>query len=102
MKKIIIALLLLVVFCMASWAQYAGNLDVQRVRVLEGAIWVEFDRVPWGGRYTYYGFHCIIKQENTDSVLYKGMIVRSSGKELALELEEKGYDWLKEHAELNK
>ena len=29
-------------------------------------------------------------------VLYKGRIVRSSGKELAIELEEKGYDWLKE------
>ncbi|HLO58588.1 MAG TPA: Fe-S cluster assembly ATPase SufC [Bacteroidales bacterium] len=28
-------------------------------------------------------------------VLYKGKIVKSSGKELALELEEKGYDWLK-------
>jgi len=33
-------------------------------------------------------------------VLYKGKIVRSSGKELAMELEEKGYDWLKEHVEL--
>jgi len=32
-------------------------------------------------------------------VLYKGKIVRSSGKELALELEEKGYDWLKEEEE---
>lgn len=29
-------------------------------------------------------------------VLYKGRIVKSSGRELALELEEKGYDWLKE------
>ena len=29
-------------------------------------------------------------------VLYNGDIVKSSGKELALELEEKGYDWLKE------
>ncbi|MBI2425448.1 MAG: Fe-S cluster assembly ATPase SufC [Candidatus Hydrogenedentes bacterium] len=29
-------------------------------------------------------------------VLYKGRIVRSGGKELALELEEKGYDWLRE------
>ncbi|MDR0385203.1 MAG: Fe-S cluster assembly ATPase SufC [Prevotellaceae bacterium] len=28
-------------------------------------------------------------------VLYKGKIVKSAGKELALELEEKGYDWLK-------
>ena len=29
-------------------------------------------------------------------VLYNGAIVKSGGKELALELEEKGYDWLKE------
>ncbi|MCP9495822.1 MAG: Fe-S cluster assembly ATPase SufC [Pyrinomonadaceae bacterium MAG19_C2-C3] len=29
-------------------------------------------------------------------VLYKGRIVRSGGKELAYELEEKGYDWVKE------
>ena len=31
-------------------------------------------------------------------VLYKGRIVKSSGKELALELEEKGYDWIKDEA----
>ncbi len=31
-------------------------------------------------------------------VLYKGRIVKSGGKELALELEEKGYAWLKETA----
>jgi len=29
-------------------------------------------------------------------VLYDGRIVKSSGKELALELEEKGYDWIRE------
>jgi Fe-S cluster assembly ATP-binding protein len=29
-------------------------------------------------------------------VLYKGQIVKSGGKELAFELEEKGYDWVKE------
>lgn len=29
-------------------------------------------------------------------VLYKGRIVKSGGKDLALELEEKGYDWIKE------
>lgn len=29
-------------------------------------------------------------------VLYKGRIVRNSGPELALELEERGYDWIKE------
>ena len=28
-------------------------------------------------------------------VLYKGKIVKSAGKELALELEEKSYDWIK-------
>ena len=33
-------------------------------------------------------------------VLYQGQIIKSGGKELALELEEKGYEWLiKEHAE---
>ncbi len=32
-------------------------------------------------------------------VLYKGRIIRSGGKELALELEERGYDWLKEEFE---
>lgn len=32
-------------------------------------------------------------------VLYKGRIVKSGGKELALELEAKGYDWIKEGAE---
>jgi len=31
-------------------------------------------------------------------VLSKGRIVRSGGKELALELEEKGYDWLEPEA----
>jgi Fe-S cluster assembly ATP-binding protein len=29
-------------------------------------------------------------------VLYNGKIVRSGGKDLALELEEKGYEWLKQ------
>ena len=29
-------------------------------------------------------------------ILYKGRIVMSAGPELALELEEKGYDWIKE------
>ena len=29
-------------------------------------------------------------------ILYNGRIVKSGGKELALELEDKGYDWIKE------
>ncbi|GAD05511.1 iron-sulfur cluster assembly ATPase protein SufC [Porphyromonas crevioricanis JCM 15906] len=32
-------------------------------------------------------------------VLYKGRIIRSGGPELALELEERGYDWLKNEAD---
>ena len=32
-------------------------------------------------------------------VLFNGRIVKSGGKELALQLEEKGYDWLKEEAQ---
>lgn len=31
-------------------------------------------------------------------VMVQGKIVRSGGKELALELEEKGYDWIRDHA----
>lgn len=34
-------------------------------------------------------------------VLYKGRIVRSGGPELALELEERGYDWIKNEVEGN-
>ncbi len=34
-------------------------------------------------------------------VLYNGRIVKSGAKELALELEERGYDWLKEEAHEN-
>ena len=33
-------------------------------------------------------------------VLYNGQIVRSAGKELALELEKKGYEWIKEENEV--
>lgn len=33
-------------------------------------------------------------------VLYDGRIVKTGGKELALELEEKGYDWIKEEVDL--
>jgi Fe-S cluster assembly ATP-binding protein len=32
-------------------------------------------------------------------VLFEGRIVKSGGKELALELEEKGYDWIKKEQE---
>jgi Fe-S cluster assembly ATP-binding protein len=34
-------------------------------------------------------------------VLYDGKIVRSAGPELALELEERGYDWIRKEAEVN-
>jgi Fe-S cluster assembly ATP-binding protein len=34
-------------------------------------------------------------------VLYNGRIVKSGPKELALELEEKGYDWIKAEQEAN-
>jgi len=34
-------------------------------------------------------------------VLYDGRIVKTAGKELAFELEEKGYDWIKKEAETN-
>jgi Fe-S cluster assembly ATP-binding protein len=33
-------------------------------------------------------------------VMYNGRLVKAGGKELALELEEKGYDWIKEDADM--
>ena len=39
---------------------------------------------------------CLIIVPDFVHVLYDGKIIRSGGKELAIELEEKGYDWLKE------
>ena len=35
-------------------------------------------------------------------VLYQGRIVKSGSKELALELEQKGYDWIKEEVDTAK
>jgi Fe-S cluster assembly ATP-binding protein len=32
-------------------------------------------------------------------VLYQGRIVKSGSKDLALQLEDKGYDWIKEEVE---
>ena len=32
-------------------------------------------------------------------VLYKGKIIKTGDKELALELEDKGYDWVKDHVD---
>ena len=32
-------------------------------------------------------------------ILYKGRIVRTGGPDLALELEERGYDWIKEQVD---
>ena len=34
-------------------------------------------------------------------VLYKGRIVRSGGRDLALELESRGYDWIREEADVS-
>jgi len=32
-------------------------------------------------------------------ILYKGKIVKTAGRELALELEKRGYDWIKQETE---
>ena len=37
--------------------------------------------------------------EIVEEHLYKGRIVKTAGKELALVLEEKGYDWIKQEIE---
>ena len=61
-----------------------------------GAMKLPTGNLPWT-----IALVCISFFLNCDfvHVLYKGRIVKSGGKELALELEEKGYDWITKEAD---
>ena len=48
---------------------------------------------------THYQRFLITSFLTTSTCLFEGRIVKSGGKELALELEEKGYDWIEEQVQ---
>jgi Fe-S cluster assembly ATP-binding protein len=75
-----------------------SGLDIDALRVVAGG--VNFLRRPTNAIVLVTHYQRLLNFIVPDfvHVLYRGRIVRSGGKELALELEEKGYDWIKEAA----
>jgi Fe-S cluster assembly ATP-binding protein len=73
-----------------------SGLDIDALRIVSGA--VNKLRSPGNAFIIITHYQRLLEHIVPDfvHVLYDGRIVRSGGKELALELEEKGYDWLKE------
>ena len=73
-----------------------SGLDIDALRIVSEG--VNKLRTPENAVVLVTHYQCLLNYIVPDHVhvLYKGRIVRSGGKELALELEEKGYDWIKE------
>ncbi len=73
-----------------------SGLDIDALRIVAGG--VNKLRTPENAIILVTHYQRLLNYIVPDHVhvLYKGRIVRSGGKELALELEEKGYDWIKE------
>ena len=73
-----------------------SGLDIDALRIVAGG--VNFLRRPDNAIILVTHYQRLLNFIVPDfvHVLYRGRIVRSGGKELALELEEKGYDWIKE------
>ena len=76
-----------------------SGLDIDALRIV--AKGVNELRSPENSTIVITHYHRLLDYIRPDfvHVLYKGRIVRSGGPELALELEERGYDWIKEEVE---
>ena len=73
-----------------------SGLDIDALRIVAGGVnKLKTDRNATIGITHYQRLLDYIKPDFVH-VLYKGRIVRTGGPELALELEEKGYDWIKQ------
>ena len=73
-----------------------SGLDIDALRIVANG--VNELRSPENSTIVITHYHRLLDYIRPDfvHVLYKGRIVRSGGPELALELEERGYDWIKE------
>ena len=76
-----------------------SGLDIDALRIV--AKGVNELRIPENSTIVITHYQRLLDYIRPDfvHVLYKGRIVRSGGPELALELEERGYDWIKEEVE---
>ncbi|MDD6210037.1 MAG: Fe-S cluster assembly ATPase SufC [Bacteroidales bacterium] len=72
-----------------------SGLDIDALRVVAGGVNLLKSKENATIVITHYQRLLDYIQPDFVHVLYKGRIVKSAGKELALELEEKGYDWIK-------
>ena len=78
---------------------FSGGLDIDALRVVAGGVnKLKTDRNATIVITHYQRLLDYIKPDCVH-VLYKGRIVRTGGPELALELEERGYDWIKEEVD---
>jgi Fe-S cluster assembly ATP-binding protein len=75
-----------------------SGLDIDALRIVAGG--VQKLRSPQRSMIVVTHYQRLLNYITPDfvHVLFNGRIVRSGGKELALELEEKGYDWIREAA----
>lgn len=73
-----------------------SGLDIDALRIVAGG--VNRLRSPENAAIVITHYQRLLEYIKPDfvHVLYKGRIVKSGGAELALTLEEKGYDWIKE------
>lgn len=79
-----------------------SGLDIDALRVVAGGVnKLKTDR---NATIVITHYQRLLDYIRTDfvHVLYKGRIVRTGGPELALELEERGYDWIKEEEDKRK
>ena len=73
-----------------------SGLDIDALRVVAGGVNALKTRENATIVITHYQRLLDYIKPDHVHVLYKGRIVMSGGPELALELEDKGYDWIKE------
>ena len=76
-----------------------SGLDIDALRIVAGG--VNKLKTPHNATIVITHYQRLLDYIKPDfvHVLYKGRIVRTGGPELALELEERGYDWIKEETE---
>jgi Fe-S cluster assembly ATP-binding protein len=83
---------------MAIMDETDSGLDIDALRVVAGGVNRLFERNPEMGVLVITHYQRLLNyiKPHFVSVMMDGRIVRDGGPELALELEEKGYDWLRE------
>ncbi len=76
-----------------------SGLDIDALRIVAGG--VNMLKTPHNATIVITHYQRLLDYIKPDfvHVLYKGRIVRTGGPELALELEERGYDWIKEEVD---